>query len=97
MPTSEHKAIESLALTALQSLGDLRSDSIDRALEYHATHSDYYTLLGIERDSDVAMIRASIQALREHPDTSFSLRAALHNAEVVLMDPVLRARYNATL
>lgn len=97
MPKSEHQAIESLALAALQSLGDVRAGTTDRTLEYHATHSDYYTLLGIDRDSDVATIRASLEALRDQPNLSLSLRAALHNAAAVLLDPALRARYNATL
>lgn len=97
MPTLEHQAIESLALAALQSLGDERTDLNDGALEYHATHSDYYTLLRIDADSDVETIRSAIETLQDQPDNSPTLRAALHNAAAVLLDPALRARYNATL
>lgn len=98
--SSEHRAIESLALAALQSLGDGRAEIADGALAHHATHSDYYTLLDVAVDSDNATIRAALDSIRRSladKDMPFSVRTALHNAETVLLSDALRARYNASL
>jgi len=81
----------------------------DKMLEDHLDKVDYYTLLGVARDEGAARIRDGFHkfALRFHPDQHMedpdgqrrALRIFKRGSEAyrVLLDPVLRARYDDAL
>lgn len=96
MPPNEHQHIEALALAALQTLTppDQRSEEDP---SYHAQGSDYYRLLSVARDADTDTIERALDAQSQREDLPLHVRTALHNAAAVLLDPDLRARYNASL
>lgn len=96
MTLSEHEAIESLALAALSSFGDDADETVLGALYYHATHSDYYTLLNVSQSCDDGEIRTALQRLRGLKPDGVVL-VALANAEAVLLNPQLRNMYDTAL
>lgn len=96
MNDNAHTPIEALALAVLEALNGRRSDESTASVEYHATHGNYYALLGVERGSRSEDIVQTLERLREQ-NPPFHVQAALDNAESILLDPELRARYNATL
>ena len=81
----------------------------DRMLAEHLDRIDYYALLGVSRDAPVEQIRDAFHkfALRFHPDQHVGdteaqgrvLRIFKRGSEGyrVLLDPVLRARYDTAL
>lgn len=81
----------------------------DKLLDEHLDRMDYYALLGVARDDVAARIREAFHkfALRFHPDQHLddaaaqrrALRIFKRGAEGyrVLLDPTLRARYDAAL
>lgn len=81
----------------------------DRVLDEHLDRIDYYSLLGVARDAPAAQVRDAFHrfALRFHPDqhvddpdgTARALRIFKRGSEGyrVLLDPVLRARYDTAL
>lgn len=81
----------------------------DRVLDEQLDRVDYYSLMGVARDADAAQIREAFHrfALRYHPDQHVDdpaemarvLRIFKRGSEGyrVLLDPVLRARYDAAL
>lgn len=81
----------------------------DKLLDEHLDRMDYYALLGVARDDAAARIRDAFHkfALRFHPDQHMddpaaqkrALRIFKRGAEGyrVLLDPVLRARYDTAL
>ena len=81
----------------------------DKLLDEHLDRMDYYALLGVARDDAAARIRDAFHkfALRFHPDQHMedpaaqkrALRIFKRGAEGyrVLLDPVLRARYDAAI
>lgn len=81
----------------------------DRILAAHLDRIDYYSLLGVARDAPVEQIRDAFHkfALRFHPDQHIDdpeqqsrvLRIFKRGSEGyrVLLDPVLRARYDSAL
>lgn len=81
----------------------------DRLLDEQLDRVDYYSLLGVARDADASHIRDAFHrfALRYHPDQHVEdpaeatrvLRIFKRGSEGyrVLLDPVLRARYDAAL
>lgn len=91
-----HKPIESLALAVLETLSGVRSVESGASVEYHATSGNYYALLGVERGSTGEDIARALELLRDKKPP-FHVQAALDNAEAILLDPELRARYDATL
>ncbi len=81
----------------------------DRVLAENLDRIDYYTLLGVARDAPLAQIRDAFHkfAIRFHPDQHVDdvdtqqrvLKIFKRGSEGyrVLLDPVLRARYDAAL
>jgi curved DNA-binding protein CbpA len=81
----------------------------DQALAENLDRIDYYAILGVPRDASTEQIREAFHrfALRHHPDqhvdvpalAARALRIFKRGAEGyrVLLDPVLRARYDAAL
>lgn len=81
----------------------------DRALFEHLDRMDYYAILGVARDATADQVRESFHrfALRFHPDQHVEDASAAARAVRifkrgsegyrVLLDPVLRARYDAAL
>lgn len=81
----------------------------DHLLDEHLDRVDYYSLLGASRDANAGHIRDAFHrfALRYHPDQHVDapaeaarvLRIFKRGSEGyrVLLDPVLRARYDAAL
>lgn len=81
----------------------------DHALDENLDRIDYYAILGIARDASAAQVREAFHrfALRHHPDQHVddvtagrrALRIFKRGSEGyrVLLDPVLRARYDAAL
>ncbi len=81
----------------------------DHVLDDHLDRIDYYSLLGVARDADATASREAFHrfALRYHPDQHVddpanverALRIFKRGSEGyrVLLDPVLRARYDAAL
>ncbi len=81
----------------------------NRVLDEHLDRVDYYSLLGVARDADAAQIREAFHrfALVYHPDQHVddpdeaerALRIFKRGSEGyrVLLDPVLRARYDAAM
>lgn len=96
MTRDEHKPIESLAMALLDTLNGTQNAPPSASAAYHALEGNYYGLLGLERGSTCDQIMAALCRLRTR-DSSFPVLSALDNAETVLLDPELRARYDATL
>lgn len=81
----------------------------DNVLEEHLDRVDYYSLLAVPRDADATAIREAFHrfALRYHPDQHVDapdtaarmLRVFKRGSEGyrVLLDPLLRARYDSAL
>ncbi len=81
----------------------------ERLLDERLDQVDYYTLLGVPRDAEAHRVREAFHqfALRYHPDqhvgdataSARALRIFKRGSEGyrVLLDPVLRARYDAAL
>jgi curved DNA-binding protein CbpA len=81
----------------------------DHALDENLDRIDYYAILGIARDATTAQVREAFHrfALRHHPDqhvdaasgAARALRIFKRGSEGyrVLLDAVLRARYDAAL
>jgi len=81
----------------------------DQALDENLDRIDYYAILGVPRDATTDQVREAFHrfALRHHPDqhvdaaggAARSLRIFKRGAEGyrVLLDPVLRARYDAAV
>lgn len=98
MALDARKPIETLALSVLESLGGRAPDDRPETLDHTATSRDYYTLLRISPSASEGAIRDAIENLRSGSTTlPFHVRVTLENLELVLLNPELRARYDASL
>lgn len=98
MSFGDHKPIETLAMVILESLDGTSTVEQPATVEYNAVHGNYYALLGLERGSTREEILDAVESLRAKCSMlSAQAVAALDNAETILLDPSLRARYDATL
>lgn len=98
MAYDDRTPIETLATVILDTFTGTEPTRSAASLTYNAAHGDYYTLLGLERDSTRAEVEGALAKARQHPDAGDpQVAAALDNAESVLLNAGLRARYDASL
>lgn len=94
----DRTSIETLAMVILDTFTGAEPTHSAASLAYHAANGDYYTLLGLERASTREEVEGALATARQHPDSRDpQVAAALDNAESVLLNTDLRARYDASL
>lgn len=98
MPQTTRNPIESLALSVLESLGGNTTDVSAPTPERAALARDYYTFLNVSPTASFPEIQQALDDARSaSTKPSFYVMQALENAESVLLNAELRARYDASL